>query len=180
MMLEHFWSSAAYTSKQKEAEDKTQAQQMLDTYLAWNERNDNEIIGAEMKFAFTFNGRSVMGYIDRVERTSSGEYVVLDYKTGYPSESKNTLKQNIQMNVYALAVLDKFGSLPQRASLYYVKHDKMVDYMPTQDLVEEQKTRLSEMIDNVVLERFPGMPSFQTCRSCSYQDLCEEKESSEN
>jgi CRISPR/Cas system-associated exonuclease Cas4 (RecB family) len=80
------------------------------------------------------------------------------------------------MNVYALAVLDKFGTLPHRASLYYVKHDKMVDYIPTQDLVEEQKTRLSEMIDNVVLERFPGMPSFQTCRSCSYQALCEEKE----
>ena len=175
-MLEHFWSSAAYASKQKEAEDKIQAQQMLETYLAWNERNENEIIGAEMKFAFTLNGRSVTGFIDRVERTPVGEYVVLDYKTGYTTESRNSIKQNIQMNVYALAVLDKFGILPHRASLYYVKHDKMVDYIPTQDLVEEQKTRLSEMIDNVVLERFPGMPSFQTCRSCSYQALCEEKE----
>ena len=175
-MLEHFWSSAAYASKQKEAEDKIQAQQMLETYLAWNERNENEIIGAEMKFAFTLNGHSVTGFIDRVERTPVGEYRSTDYKTGYTTESRNSIKQNIQMNVYALAVLDKFGTLPHRASLYYVKHDKMVDYIPTQDLVEEQKTRLSEMIDNVVLERFPGMPSFQTCRSCSYQALCEEKE----
>jgi DNA helicase-2/ATP-dependent DNA helicase PcrA len=175
-MLEHFWSSAAYTSKQKEAEDKTQAQQMLDTYLAWNERNDNEIIGAEMKFTFTLNGRSVTGFIDRVEKTPLGEYIVLDYKTGYPTESRNSIKQNIQMNVYTLAVLDKFDALPQRASLYYVKHDKMVDYLPTQDHVEQQQARLSEMIDNVVLERFPGMPTFQTCRSCSYKDLCEEKE----
>jgi DNA helicase-2/ATP-dependent DNA helicase PcrA len=175
-MLEHFWSSAAYASKQKEAEDKIQAQQMLDTYLAWNERNENEIIGAEMKFDFTLNGRSVTGFIDRVERTPLGEYIVLDYKTGYPTESKNTIKQNIQMNVYTLAVLDKFGALPQRASLYYVKHDKMVDYLPTPDHVEQQQARLSGMIDNVVLERFPGVPSFQTCRSCSYQLLCEEKE----
>ena len=176
-MLEHFWSSAAYASKQKEAEHKKQAQQMLETYLAWNERNENEIIGAEMKFAFTLNGRSVMGYIDRVERTPVGEYVVLDYKTGYPRESKNTIKQNIQMNVYALAVLEKFGALPKRVSLYYVKHDKMVDYLPTQDNVEQQQARLSEMIDNVVLEQFPALPSYQTCRSCSYQPLCEEKES---
>jgi DNA helicase-2/ATP-dependent DNA helicase PcrA len=175
-MLEHFWSPAAYTSKQKEAEDKIQAQQMLDTYLAWNERNENEIIGAEMKFAFTLNGRSVTGYIDRVEQTPTGEYIVIDYKTGYPAESKKTIKQNIQMNVYALAVLDKFDSLPKRASLYYVKHDKMVDYVTTQELVEEQKTRLSEMINNVVLERFPRVPSYQTCRSCSYEDLCDEKE----
>jgi len=82
------------------------------------------------------------------------------------------------MNVYALAVLDKFGRLPQRASLYYVKHDKMVDYLPKRDQVEQQQARLSEMIDNVVLERFPGLPSYQTCRSCSYQSLCEEKETS--
>jgi DNA helicase-2/ATP-dependent DNA helicase PcrA len=175
-MLEHFWSSAAYTSKQKEAEDKAQAQQMLATYLAWNERNENEIIGAEMKFTFTLNGRSVTGFIDRVERRPTDEYIVLDFKTGYPVETKNTIKQNIQMNVYALAVLDTFGTLPQRASLYYVKHDKMVDYLPTEDHVEQQRMRLSEMIDNVVLERFPEMPSYQTCRSCSYQILCEEKE----
>jgi DNA helicase II / ATP-dependent DNA helicase PcrA len=149
---------------------------MLETYLVWNERNENEIIDAEMKFTFTLNGRAVTGYIDRVERTPADEYVVLDYKTGYPRESKNSIKQNIQMNVYALAVLDKFGRLPQRASLYYVKHDKMVDYLPKQDHVEQQRTRLSDMIDNVVLERFPGLPSYQTCQSCSYQVLCEEKE----
>jgi len=98
-MLEHFWSSAAYATRQKEAEDKTQAQQMLETYVVWNERNENEIIGAEMKFTFTLNGRSVTGFIDRVERTPTGEYIALDYKTGYPVESKNTIKQNIQMNV---------------------------------------------------------------------------------
>jgi len=32
------------------------------------------------------------------------------------------------------------------------------------------------MINNVVLERFPRVPSYQTCRSCSYEDLCDEKE----
>ena len=95
-MLEHCWSSKAYASRQKEAEDKKLAQQMLETYLAWNERNENEIIGAEMKFAFTLNDRSVTGFIDRVERTPSGEYIVLDYKTGYPAESRNTIKQNIR------------------------------------------------------------------------------------
>ena len=123
-MLEHFWSSAAYTSRKKEREDKERAAQMIETYSAWQERNENEVIAAEMKFQFTLNDRVVKGFIDRVERTPDGQYVVIDYKTGYQSENKKSIKKNIQMNVYSLAILEKFGVLPIKASLFYVKHRK--------------------------------------------------------
>jgi len=49
---------AAYASKQKEAEDRA-AQQIARDYLAWNSATENEIIGAEMKFAFTLTAASV-------------------------------------------------------------------------------------------------------------------------
>jgi DNA helicase-2/ATP-dependent DNA helicase PcrA len=76
------------------------------------------------------------------------------------------------MNVYCLAILDKFGVLPLRASLFYVKHDKMVDYAPDAVHLELQKLRLAGMINDVLLERFLETPAYQTCRSCSYGDLC--------
>ncbi len=108
-MLEHFWSSAAYRSRKKEREDKASAEQMIDAYLAWQAKNENQIIDVEMKFAFNLNGRVVKGFIDRVERTPEGNYVVIDFKTGSQSETKNTIKENIQMNVYCLAILEKFA-----------------------------------------------------------------------
>ena len=80
------------------------------------------------------------------------------------------------MNVYCLAILEKFGSLPRRASLFYVKHERMVDYFPDLEQLEKQKMRLKSMIDEVLLERFPGSPAYQTCRFCDYETLCEEKE----
>ena len=129
-----------------------------------------------MKFAFDLSGRIVKGFIDRVERTPEGNYVVIDFKTGYQSETKNSIKENIQMNVYCLAILEKFGALPHRASLFYVKHEKMVDYFPDSEQLEKQKMRLTSMIDAVLLERFPGSPAYQTCRFCDYEALCEEKE----
>ena len=175
-ILEQFWSSAAYATRQKEREDKERAAQMIETYLAWRERNENEVIAAEMKFQFTLNGRVVKGFIDRVERTADGQYVVIDYKTGYQSENKKSIKENIQMNVYCLAILEKFGALPLKASLFYVKHGKMVDYFPDSENIEKQKMRLISMIDDVLSERFPEIPTHQTCRFCSYRDLCEEKE----
>ena len=80
------------------------------------------------------------------------------------------------MNVYCLAILEKFGALPRRASLFYVKHEKMVDYFPDNEQLEKQKTRLTSMIDAVLHERFPGNPAYQTCRFCDYEALCDEKE----
>jgi DNA helicase II / ATP-dependent DNA helicase PcrA len=175
-MLEKFWSSDAYVSKKKEREDKERAEQMIDNYLAWQSQNENEVIDVEMKFAFDLSGRVVKGFIDRVERTPKGNYVVIDFKTGSQSETKSSIKENIQMNVYCLAILEKFDALPRRALLFYVKHEKTVDYFPDSDQLEKQKTRLTNMIDEVLLERFPGSPAYQTCRFCDYEALCEEKE----
>ena len=175
-MLEHFWSSAAYRLRKKEREDKASAEQMIDAYLAWQAQNENKVVDVEMKFAFNLSGRVVKGFIDRVERTPEGNYVVIDFKTGSQSETKNSIKENVQMNVYCLAILEKFGTLPRRASLFYIKHGKTVDYFPDSEPLEQQKVRLTSMIDAVLQERFPGNPAYQTCRFCDYEDLCEEKE----
>ena len=179
-MLAQFWSSAAYTSKKKEREDKERAEQMIDSYLAWQAHNENEVIDVEMKFTFDLSGRIVKGFIDRVERTPEGNYVVVDFKTGYQTETKNSIKEHIQMNVYCLAILEKFGALPLRASLFYVKHEKMVDYFPDSEQLEKQKMRLTRIIDAVLREQFPGNPAYQTCRFCDYEALCEQKEIKNN
>ena len=175
-ILEQFWSSAAYATRQKEREDKERAAHMIETFLVWRERNENEVVAAEMKFQFTLNGRVVKGVIDRIERTADGQYVVIDYKTGYQSENKKSIRESIQMNVYSLAILEKFGVLPVKASLFYVKHGKMVDYIPDREHVELQKMQLANIIDDVLAERFPEAPAYHTCRSCSYSDLCDAQE----
>jgi hypothetical protein len=47
--------------KKKEREDKELAEQMIDTYLAWQSQNENEVIDVEMKFAFDLSGVSSKG-----------------------------------------------------------------------------------------------------------------------
>ena len=81
-LLDSYWSSEAYTSHAHELEDRAKAEAMLDTYLTWQAANQNTIIGNEKKFRFPINGRMVKGYIDRVEQTPEGGYVVIDFKTG--------------------------------------------------------------------------------------------------
>jgi DNA helicase-2/ATP-dependent DNA helicase PcrA len=175
-LLERLWPSAGFASKQEEEERREEAQQLLATYVEWNLEDENEVIGAEVEFLFPLKGRNVKGFIDRLERTPEGHYVVVDFKTGSSMESKNTIKDNIQMNVYCLAVQNKFGQLPERASLLYLKKGKTVDYTPDPENVEMQQAKLAEIVEQVLNESFDAQPSHAACLFCGYHELCGEME----
>ncbi len=96
-LLNSCWSSDAYASRTHELEDRVKAEAMLDTYLTWQAVNRNAIVAAEKKFQFPLNGRKVKGFIDRIEQTPEGEYVVVDFKTGSKPSSltKNAVLSDI-------------------------------------------------------------------------------------
>ena len=177
-LLNSCWSSQAYTTRTHELEDRVKAEAMLDTYLVWQAANRNTILATEKKFQFSLNGRTVKGSIDRIEQTPEGEYVVIDFKTGTkPSTlTKNSVLSDTQLNLYCLAIQEMFGKLPQRASFYYIKDNKMVDYFPTEETIGAFTESVKGIISAVCAERFEATPSFQTCKFCDYADLCEKKE----
>lgn len=178
-LLERLWPFAGFSSKQEQEEKRIEAEQMLMTYIEWNRENENEVLGTEVEFLFQLNGRNVKGFIDRLERTSDGHYVVVDFKTGSTMESKKTMPDNIQMNVYCLAVQNRFGQIPVRASLVYLKKRRTVDYEPDAQNLAEQKARLEGMIQQVIRESFDAQPSYNACMFCGYDELCETKEMEE-
>jgi DNA helicase-2/ATP-dependent DNA helicase PcrA len=173
-LLNSCWSSEAYASRTHELEDQAKAEALLDTYLAWQTANRNTIIAAEKKFQFPLNGRKVKGYIDRIEQTPEGDYVVVDFKTGAKPSSmtKNSVITDIQLNLYSLAIQEMFGKLPKRASFYYIRDNKIVDYYPTEETVGAFAETAKIIISAVCAERFDPTPSYQTCRFCDYADLC--------
>ena len=159
----------------REAEDRQKAEDLLDTFLAWQAKNRNTILAAELRFRFRLDGRTVTGYIDRIEQQPDGGLVVIDFKTGAkPSNiTRAGIRDDIQMNIYCMAVQERYGKLPARASLYYLKDDKMIDYLPDDESIAVFKERLRGMIAAVCAEEFAARPSFMGCRNCDYGDLCE-------
>ncbi len=115
------------------------------------------------------------GYIDRIEQQPDGSYVVIDFKTGSkPSAiTKAGIREDIQMNIYCIAVQAMFGKLPARASLYYLKDDKTIDYVPDEESIAAFRERAASMIAAVCAEEFPARASYMGCRNCDYKDLCE-------
>ena len=178
-VLDGVWSSAGYPSKTKEEEDREKAREMVATYVAWEEANRNEVVDAERWFEFSIDGVRFVGSIDRLERTPEGRYVVIDYKSGGTgSITKKGLPENIQLNLYCLAVREVFGELPERATFFFVREKKEWSYFPTEETVDAFRERVSGYIRRIRAGEFPAVSGYG-CTYCDYQMLCEDREKEE-
>ena len=70
----------------------------------------------------------MIGHIDRMDRTPDGDYEVFDYKTGKSMLTGKSIRKDIQMNLYSLAIEDLYGKLPASANLLYVRKEKKLSY----------------------------------------------------
>lgn len=176
-LLEQYWKPEVFATHTEEREARESAYDRLNAYLKWQEKNKNKVVGIEEEFFVPFENRTLHGYIDRIEQTPDGKYVVVDFKSGTkPSDlSGKTIGENIQLNLYCLAVQQLFGTLPQ-AVLFYLKDNKQVPYNPTPESIEAFTERLSALIAGILNEEFPAKPGYIQCRWCAYYDLCEYKE----
>lgn len=178
-LLEQYWTPDQFESRTQSEQDKTSAYDLIRNYLAWQAGNKNTLLEPEKEFNFTFAGREMHGYIDRVEQTSENGYVVIDFKSGSSKSSgitKKNIPENIQLNLYAMAIREMYGKLPERATLFYLKDNKLIDYLPTEDSIRTFSQNLEQMINRILSGEFPAQPDYQRCGWCPYGELCESKE----
>jgi len=176
-ILEKNWSSNAYISKKKEKEDFEKAKEMIRTYLKWVSGNPNKPVDVEKRFQIEIGGVKVTGVIDRVEMTDKGEYQVIDFKTGRIYETANSIKEDPQMNVYALAVQKTYGKLPEKTSLLYLKENKVLDNVVKLDNLNKVKSTLEKVTESILKEDFEARPVKGACFSCSFRSICDFVES---
>ena len=65
--------------------------------------------------------------------------------------------------------------MPRTASLLYPERSKPLEISFDQPRMEAFQKRLKEDIGGVMKEEFRPTPSYQTCRFCDYQSMCEAK-----
>lgn len=175
-ILEKEWNSAGFSSETQENQAKENAKIQVKSLVKWLNDNPNTPIAAEKSFALKIQGIPFNGVIDRIEKTPDGKYEVIDFKTGAVRENSKSIKVDPQMNMYALGVESLYKELPTKTSLYYIKHDKFVENKIEKEKVNEVKGTIENVVKSILNEEFEPKPSFQACRFCDYQSICEAKE----
>ena len=175
-MLEKRWDASLYKNRRtKESEDKADAKQMIKAYIQWTEKNPAKVVSAESKFQINLDGTSISGKIDRIQASDGGDYEVIDFKTGAPTLTKNTIKTDVQANIYALGVLELCKKLPKKVSMFYLKDDKFVSYHIEEESLNSFKDQLSDTIDSIFNEEFDAIPDSYKCSRCDYAVICDAK-----
>lgn len=146
--------------------------------------------GAQPVVIVLADGRTVRfrGMADRVDRTTNGRWIVLDYKTG-SAKKYGALEDDpfnagttLQLGLYAEAALQLLGS--QQAAAYYwmleADKDMLKGYPWTDDRARRFREVIQAMVDGVDTGVFPLVPgefnwfnqSYDNCRFCDFDRLC--------
>jgi len=179
-MLDKSWESRAFENDTASNQKKEDAKTWLETFFAWSDANPNTPVAVEKPFSLEIGGVKFTGKIDRVEKTPSGKYVVIDYKTGSAKVTKNTIGDDLQMNIYAMATEKLYKELPEKTVLFYLAKDKLVENKILESKVNEVKESIENSVGLILDEQFPANPQFKNCNYCDFWDICEEKEVNES
>ncbi len=100
--------------------------------------------------------------------------MVVDHKTGKVSNApaKIRLKDETQLDLYALAIYEEFEELPVEAAHLYLRETKTLSYAPTEATVGPFRERLSGVIGDVLAGEFPPLES-RDCMYCDYHEICD-------
>jgi len=69
-----------------------------------------------------------------------------------------------------------YGKLPTKASLFYLKHDKIIPYDVEKSQVNIVKDAIEDNVTAILNEEFDATPDYQTCNWCSFNNICDEKD----
>ena len=170
------WISKGYESAEQEQEYFDKGLNIIKEFIVREtelRKQDRQTIGLELKFFLDFEGRKLMGYIDRIDRVD-GEIEILDYKTSKSMSRESDLEKNMQLLVYSLAIEadEKIKQFPKTVGLWYVLHDKIVTISPKKEHTLEIKKRVIQQIKKIENKNFKAIPTKFGCTYCDFNQIC--------
>lgn len=153
---------------------------ILERFFIWHEANKRELVSVEEDFEVAFGRAVLKGSVDRLERdATTGEYFIVDLKTGATSDTAKEVEENKQLSAYQLGVIAHgFKNLPTDAKtsgaglLYLAKTTNKittVDQSPIDPTLIEVDIRIAA--DGMAAATFKAIIN-KRCQTCEIKSLC--------
>jgi DNA helicase-2/ATP-dependent DNA helicase PcrA len=168
-LLDTGWRRAGFGDSEEERQLHGKAAAALTRYHARFQSSESEPVWFERPFTFKLGPHLLRGRVDRVDRLPSGEYELIDYKTGRPKTAAQ-LAGDVQLSLYAVGAREAWRLDSSQQAYYYLLDDEKVlipDSPP--DWVREVATEVAE---GIRAQGFEPTPSFAACSVCDYRLVC--------
>jgi DNA helicase-2/ATP-dependent DNA helicase PcrA len=170
-LLSASWRRSGLQGVADEARLWSRAQDSMARYHARTLSEDSETVWLERGFEFRLGEHTLRGRVDRVDRHPDGAYELVDYKTGRP-RTPEQLRDDVQLQLYAVAAVDAWGLEAPRQSYHYILDDVKTPL----EAEGGERAKITETVGRVgaaiLAQDFEPTPSYETCAMCDYQLTC--------
>jgi DNA helicase II / ATP-dependent DNA helicase PcrA len=171
MLLEVSWRRGGFGDSDEERQLHQKAVAALTRYHEHAQSDEARPVWFERQFSFKLGPHLVRGRVDRVDRLPSGEYELIDYKTGRP-KSAEQLVNDVQLSLYAIAAREAWGLEANRGAYYYLLDDEKVAIAGDAERSDWIRGVAIEVAEGIKAQEFEPTPSPRTCKLCDYRLVC--------
>jgi putative RecB family exonuclease len=167
---------AALALASDEADElRAEAWGLVQNYFALEDPNDVTPVGIELLLETRIANLRLRGIIDRLDLTSDGELVVVDYKTGRAPSPAHEQSKLIGVHIYALLCQEVFGRRPVEVRLLHLKEPIAISTAPSDQSLRGQRQRAVAVWTAIERacrdEDFRPHPS-PLCNFCNFREFC--------
>ena len=143
-------------------------------------RDSNEpVYKVEENLEFDLRGYKIKAIIDRIDKIYKNQMHIIDYKTGKKMLNEKKMKQDMQMAIYGIGLLQKYPESKKiNLSHYYVANNKTVSVSLSEINIDQFSDSLVKNIETIEHSesenKFTPVES-KLCNWCYYWKECSAK-----
>jgi DNA helicase II / ATP-dependent DNA helicase PcrA len=177
-LYEKTWVRAGFESRAQEQLMKEMGNRNLHDFMKYLHAVEPLPKEIEKPFIFSASPRlKIGGVIDRINVLSDGRIEIIDYKTSAKIPTQKDIDKNLQLTVYALAVMNVPGLAPVHdpkdivLSLYFFNQHQKISTSRTAAQLDAAKKELVDIAEEMATSDFICSGT-EWCRTCEYKMLC--------
>jgi len=171
LLLDQGWRRSGFGDSEEERQLRQKATAALTRYYERAQSDEGQPVWFERQFSFKLGPHLVRGRVDRVDRLPSGEYELIDYKTGRPKPVEQ-LADDVQLSLYAIAAREAWGLESTRGAYHYLLDDEKVAISGDPVRAEWIRNVAIEVAEGIKAQEFEPTPSQRACSWCDYRLVC--------
>jgi putative RecB family exonuclease len=172
-LYDRLWSSEGYSSPEEEERYRALGRDLLLRYRDRLELDPPSPVAVEEHLEARWEGLTIHGYIDRIDRTPAGGLEVVDYKTSRELSEEDAASSD-QLSVYQVLVEHNYRAPVERLSLLHLRSLTSLRTPPRGPRsLEPLHQRMGEVADGIREEAFEPTPG-RHCSRCDFRGICPE------
>ncbi len=121
----------------------------------------------------TIEGRyDRLEFLEPEQRNNTARLHLIEYKTGQPHRSLDTLKLDLQLGLYQIAIRHRYQAALVRVSHLYLAADEVLSYAVTPEQETASRTYAMGLVEQLLSTETWPCALGQHCRPCAYRAYC--------